>query len=430
VENMQVRYFAGNCISADTSLNPTAYPGSLPNANNSVIRRNSLYFCKGSGAYFHGANANQITVQNNDATDNNGAGFYEASFLGNLYLGNHASFNAQGATVSPGNTINFSTFVGEYSEGGQPTSVFDQYQLVLNGDHGAGLQPGPQGQILQLGGWTRHNTIELLQGPKLFGLHAGSGPSMQPGTLFGFGAAEDTANTCCGGTSAALRNLAYQFGYDQLQPGWYSLYYGGNYAAHQANSVLAFSGSTAVEGAGHLWLLGGYYLGAPGGRAHVSSAGDGILLLRNNALDGFGRVQFGGTTARFPALKRTGTRLDARLADDSDVAILTGTLVSPLKSDAFSSAININFAQGNVHTVTLRGNVTGLTFSNLIAGGEYILRLVQDATGGRSVAWTNVRWAGGQAPRLSTGANRVDIFRFISPDGATLEEVGRALDVR
>jgi hypothetical protein len=264
VENMQVRLFAGNCISADTSLSPTAYPGAVPNTNNSMLRRNSLYFCKGSGIYTHGVNSNQMTIQNNDATNNNGAGFYEGSFLGNLYLGNHASYNGQGAIVSPQNGVNFSTFVGEYSEGGQPSSVFDQFQLVLNGDHGAGIQPGVQGQVMQIAGWTRHNTIESVQStPKVIGLRAGDAPNMQPGTLLGFGAAEDTANTGAGGTPTSLRgHIAYQLGYDQLSAGWWSLYYGGNYSVHQANSVLAFSGSAAPEGAGKLWLYRGIdYIG-------------------------------------------------------------------------------------------------------------------------------------------------------------------------
>jgi hypothetical protein len=74
--------------------------------------------------------------------------------------------------------------------------------------------------------------------------------------------------------------------------------------------------------------------------------------------------------------------------------------------------------------------VTTLRLANLRAGGEYVVRVVQDGVGGRSVAWTNVRWAGGQAPRLSTGPNQVDIFRFVSPDAVVLEEVSRALGVR
>ena len=43
----------------------------------------------------------------------------------------------------------------------------------------------------------------------------------------------------------------------------------------------------------------------------------GVLTLLNNALDDFDRLQFGGTTNAFPAIKRSGTDLQIRLADNS-----------------------------------------------------------------------------------------------------------------
>lgn len=51
-------------------------------------------------------------------------------------------------------------------------------------------------------------------------------------------------------------------------------------------------------------------------RIHCSNT-DGVVTLFNNAQTDFNRLQFGGTTSSFPALKRNGTRLDVRLADDS-----------------------------------------------------------------------------------------------------------------
>ena len=52
----------------------------------------------------------------------------------------------------------------------------------------------------------------------------------------------------------------------------------------------------------------------------MSAPSDGLLLITNNALTDFNRVQYGGTTSSFPAQKRVGTTLEARLADDSNVA--------------------------------------------------------------------------------------------------------------
>jgi hypothetical protein len=53
------------------------------------------------------------------------------------------------------------------------------------------------------------------------------------------------------------------------------------------------------------------------GRSIVSSPTDGNLLIQNNAQASFDRLQFGGTNNTFPALKRTNTVLQVRLADDS-----------------------------------------------------------------------------------------------------------------
>lgn len=56
---------------------------------------------------------------------------------------------------------------------------------------------------------------------------------------------------------------------------------------------------------------------AGGQRGSLSAQSDGVFTLMNNAGTDFSYLQFGGTTASFPALKRSGTDLQARLADDS-----------------------------------------------------------------------------------------------------------------
>jgi hypothetical protein len=79
---------------------------------------------------------------------------------------------------------------------------------------------------------------------------------------------------------------------------------------------------------------------------------DGRLLLRNNLGTAFDRLQFGGITASFPALKPNGAALNVRLADDSADAALTaataaaGTNTNQVATTAFvqsavSPAINI-----------------------------------------------------------------------------------------
>jgi hypothetical protein len=69
-------------------------------------------------------------------------------------------------------------------------------------------------------------------------------------------------------------------------------------------------------------------IGFGGNTVYVGSPSDGVLRITNNALNGFNRLQFGGETASFPALKRSSTTLQARLADDSAFAPIQGKLTT------------------------------------------------------------------------------------------------------
>lgn len=76
-------------------------------------------------------------------------------------------------------------------------------------------------------------------------------------------------------------------------------------------------------------------------------------------------------------------------------------------SSAVSSPLNFGAIQN--WEMTLNNNPT-VSFSNPVIGTTYKFILTQDATGGRTVTWpSNVKWAGGVAPTLSTAANAVDI---------------------
>ena len=60
----------------------------------------------------------------------------------------------------------------------------------------------------------------------------------------------------------------------------------------------------------------------------ISAPSDGVLTLQNSASTSFGRLQFGGTTSSFPALKQSTTTLQTRLADDSAFAAIQGKLTT------------------------------------------------------------------------------------------------------
>jgi hypothetical protein len=100
--------------------------------------------------------------------------------------------------------------------------------------------------------------------------------------------------------------------------------------------------------------------------------------------------------------------------DPKATATIRGQYVSPLKDDGNTgTALTIDWTLGNEHKVVLTGNVT-FTFSNPVDGGRYVLKLKQDATGGRTVTWPgSVVWPGGVAPTITSGANKVDLVTMM-----------------
>lgn len=73
------------------------------------------------------------------------------------------------------------------------------------------------------------------------------------------------------------------------------------------------------------------------------------------------------------------------------------------------AADTIDFTKGNKQKSTLTGNCT---FTFTAPGGQcnLILRLIQDASGSRTVTWPGtVKWPQGNAPTLTTTANAVDV---------------------
>ncbi len=78
-----------------------------------------------------------------------------------------------------------------------------------------------------------------------------------------------------------------------------------------------------------------------------------------------------------------------------------------------TGAVGIDLNTGNMHSMVMTGNVT-LTLTSPIVGFVYTLALKQDGTGGRTMIWpASVKWAGGTAPTLTTGASKTDIFSLL-----------------
>jgi hypothetical protein len=78
-----------------------------------------------------------------------------------------------------------------------------------------------------------------------------------------------------------------------------------------------------VISANNISATSGGYLGWEA-RSAMRSVTDGRIILYNFALSGFDLLQLGGTTSSFPAIKRNGTAIDFRLADDSNYCDVNG----------------------------------------------------------------------------------------------------------
>lgn len=140
---------------------------------------------------------------------------------------------------------------------------------------------------------------------------------------------------------------------------------------------------------------------------------------------------------RFDGVGITTSNTRVLTVQDSDLTV-AGTDVAQefSKTQNFNATtltdgatIDWDASANQVTSVTLAGNRTMNAPTNLVDGAVYLLIVLQDSTGSRTLSWNSVfKWAGGTAPTLTTTASARDQFVFCS-NGTNLYEVGRALNV-
>jgi hypothetical protein len=115
------------------------------------------------------------------------------------------------------------------------------------------------------------------------------------------------------------------------------------------------------------------------------------------------------------------------IPDASGYSVLLGKLkanvfaMNSVKTMTDGATITMNPADSNIQQVTLGAAGRTFAFSVTPPIGTWIVKLIQDGTGGRTITtWpAAIKWQGGSAPSLSTGANKVDILTLVS-DGANV----------
>ena len=78
------------------------------------------------------------------------------------------------------------------------------------------------------------------------------------------------------------------------------------------------------------------------------------------------------------------------------------------------ATIAIDWDNGATQYVTLGATGRTVTFANPVSGQIYRLIIIQDGTGSRTITtWPSIKWSGGAAPALTTGANDIDIVTLL-----------------
>ena len=153
--------------------------------------------------------------------------------------------------------------------------------------------------------------------------------------------------------------------------------------------------------------------------------GDAALTLESVAVTGQTTVTADG--ADFLLISDTSDSGNLKKALVSDITLdltsvnaWTGQQYFAQQTLADGANISWNLNTEQTAVVTLAGNRTLDNPTNMVAGGTYIVRVVQDGTGSRTLAYgANYLWSGGTAPTLTTTASAVDILTFVS-DGTNM----------
>jgi len=95
--------------------------------------------------------------------------------------------------------------------------------------------------------------------------------------------------------------------------------------------------------------------------------------------------------------------------------VLTLTYSNEYNNGSKNTTFALNWNNGQKQKVTLNGNTT-MTFTNPLGPCNLLLKIIQDATGSRTITSWNVgnavKWPGGTAPTLSTTGSAIDLVSF------------------
>lgn len=157
------------------------------------------------------------------------------------------------------------------------------------------------------------------------------------------------------------------------------------------------SGVALADGSNLFWLT----------RSSISSPSDGVLRLTNNGQIDFTRLQFGGTTAAFPAIGRNGTALEILGADGAGPSALQ--IYNTKTSATNFERLDIQWTANVAQIWTEKGSIGG-TARRLTLGTNGVGRLDIEPAG-------QILWGNGVSLLETDGSLILDIANnFFSAD--------------
>jgi len=137
----------------------------------------------------------------------------------------------------------------------------------------------------------------------------------------------------------------------------------------------------------------------------------GTLLDNITAFAGTGYIRRTGAGAYSFSAAASGAQYLAGTA--TNVPVEPSVIYQAETTTTFGATTTFDFATFINTAVTLTGNITTQTLSNVAAGKAGTITFIQDGTGGRTTVWNSVfKFAGGTTPTLSTAINAIDVLSY------------------
>ena len=153
----------------------------------------------------------------------------------------------------------------------------------------------------------------------------------------------------------------------------------------------------------------------------VTSSGASLVLnIANNVVTNAKLASMSARTVKANITSGSANPTDVDIATNAnffagttDKFVQTGTLWQAETTVTYGTTTTFDFSLFKNAVVTLTGNITTQTLSNVTIGKAGSITFIQDGTGSRTTVWNSIfKFAGGTAPSLTATAGAVDILSY------------------